>query len=100
MRFLAEDENPTVQMTALMPYKRLDSALDVSRPAQHEWKKNVGGLHSRRLLPKVPDECYKSALLFHFHRFTVNLYATDIHLDCYCVPTVELQDLLVANKSS
>lgn len=45
------------QMTALMPFQRLDSALDVSRPAQHECKKNVRGLYSRRLLPKVPDEC-------------------------------------------
>lgn len=45
------------QMTTLMPYQRLDSALDVSRPVQHECKKNVKGLHSRRLLPKVPDEC-------------------------------------------
>ena len=45
------------QMTALMPYQRLDSALDVSRPAQHECEKNVRRLHHRRLLPKVPDEC-------------------------------------------
>lgn len=45
------------QMTVPMPYQRLDSALDVSRPAQHECEKNVRGLHSRRLLPKVPDEC-------------------------------------------
>lgn len=46
---LAGDENPAVQRTTLMPYQRMDSALDVSRLAQQECKKNARGPHSRRL---------------------------------------------------
>lgn len=81
-------------------YQRLDSALDASRPAQHKCKKDVRGLHSRRLLPKVVWWVLESVLLFHFHGSIVDPYATDLHLDCYCVPTVERQHLLVASTSS
>lgn len=46
MTFLSEDENLCKQMTAVMPYQRLDSALHVSRQARYEFKKNATDLEA------------------------------------------------------
>lgn len=81
---LAEDENPDVQRTMLMPYQRLDSALDASRLAQQECKNNAGACTAEGC-----DQRYQwgsgSALLFPFQHFIV---------DPYTMATLALQSLV------